>query len=256
MMKELSKTGYSLAVIQAIALRMAFACWLLFTTFPILAQEHSVSLHLNHVSLLEAINEIKRQSNLNLMYSDEDVKSVTDITVNVDNVTPEVALTACLSGTNLVAQKQNGVFVIHLRKKEKKIKLTGKVMDSKDGSPLAGATVFIMKNDKRTVGTAATLDGDFSLEVPADTKEVVASYIGYKNKSVKVVANKPLQIFLEENSNSLNEVVVNGYSSVKRTSFTGNAVTVTKDDLLKVSTRNMIDVLQVYDPSLRIAVNN
>ena len=92
MMKELSKTGYSLAVIQAIALRMAFACWLLFTTFPILAQEHSVSLHLNHVSLLEAINEIKRQSNLNLMYSDEDVKSVTDITVNVDNVTPEVAL--------------------------------------------------------------------------------------------------------------------------------------------------------------------
>ena len=50
MMKELSKTGYSLAVIQAIALRMAFACWLLFTTFPILAQEHSVSLHLNHVS--------------------------------------------------------------------------------------------------------------------------------------------------------------------------------------------------------------
>ena len=256
MMKELSKTGYSLAVIQAIALRMAFACWLLFTTFPILAQEHSVSLHLNHVSLLEAINEIKRQSNLNLMYSDEDVKSVTDITVNVDNVTPEVALTACLSGTNLVAQKQNGVFVIHLKKKEKKIKLTGKVMDSKDGSPLAGATVFIMKNDKRTVGTAATLDGDFSLEVPADTKEVVASYIGYKNKSVKVVANKPLQIFLEENSNSLNEVVVNGYSSVKRTSFTGNAVTVTKDDLLKVSTRNMIDVLQVYDPSLRIAVNN
>ena len=75
MMKELSKTGYSLAVIQAIALRMAFACWLLFTTFPILAQEHSVSLHLNHVSLLEAINEIKRQSNLNLMYSDEDVLS-------------------------------------------------------------------------------------------------------------------------------------------------------------------------------------
>ena len=39
MMKELSKTGYSLAVIQAIALRMAFACWLLFTTFPILAQQ-------------------------------------------------------------------------------------------------------------------------------------------------------------------------------------------------------------------------
>ena len=70
MMKELSKTGYSLAVIQAIALRMAFACWLLFMTFPMLAQEHSVSLHLNHVSLLEAINEIKRQSNLNLMYSD------------------------------------------------------------------------------------------------------------------------------------------------------------------------------------------
>lgn len=45
-------------------------------------------------------------------------------------------------------------------------------MDSKDGSPLAGATVFIMKNGKRTVGTAATLDGNFSLEVSADTKKL------------------------------------------------------------------------------------
>ena len=122
MMKELSKTGYSLAVIQAIALRMAFACWLLFTTFPILAQEHSVSLHLNHVSLLEAINEIKRQSNLNLMYSDEDVKSVTDITVNVDNVTPEVALTDLFKWYYLVAQKRNEYLLSNLRKKEKKIK--------------------------------------------------------------------------------------------------------------------------------------
>ena len=257
MMKKLSKTSCNLAIMRVIALRMAFALWLLLMAIPALAQEHYVSLHLNHVSLLEAINEIKRQSNLNLMYSDEDVKSVTDITVNVDKVTPKAALEACLDGTGLIALLQNGVFVIHAKKSgEKKVKISGKVMDSKDNSPLGGATVLITKNGKYSVGTAASMDGLFSLEIPADTKEVVASYIGYKNKYVKVSVGKPMQIFLEENTSSLNEVVVNGYSSVKRTSFTGNAVTVTKDDLLKVSTRNVIDVLQVYDPSLRIAVNN
>lgn len=257
MMKELSRISYCLTTMRTIALRMAFALWLLFMAFPTLAQNHSVSLRLKHVSLLEAINEIKRQSNLNLMYSDEDVKSVTDVTIDVVDVTPEFALEACLNGTHLMAKKQNGVFVIRAQKPgDKKVKIAGKVMDSKDGSPLVGATVFIMKNGKYTTGTAATTDGSFSFEVPAETKEVVASYIGYQNKFVKVSIGKPLQIFLEETSNSLNEVVVNGYSSVKRTSFTGNAVTVTKEDLLKVSTRNMIDVLQVYDPSLRISVNN
>ena len=49
MMKKLSKTSCNLAIMRVIALRMAFALWLLLMAIPALAQEHYVSLHLNHV---------------------------------------------------------------------------------------------------------------------------------------------------------------------------------------------------------------
>lgn len=54
----------------------------------------------------------------------------------------------------------------------------------------------------------------------------------------------------------MKEVVVTGYGNVRKTSFTGNSVTVTKDELMSVSKSNVIKALQTFDPSFRIQTNN
>ncbi len=54
----------------------------------------------------------------------------------------------------------------------------------------------------------------------------------------------------------MKEVVVTGYGNVRKTSFTGNSVTVTKDELMSVSKSNVIKALQAFDPSFRIQTNN
>ncbi len=82
------------------------------------------------------------------------------------------------------------------------------------------------------------------------------SYVGFEKATHKVAANATsVLIKLQVAEKTLDEVVT-GYSRMKKESFTGNSIQVTQKDLLKVSNRNLVDVLQVFDPSFRIEVNN
>ena len=61
---------------------------------------------------------------------------------------------------------------------------------------------------------------------------------------------------MKPDTKEVEEVVVTGYGNVRKTSFTGNSVTVSRDELLKVSKTNVMKALEVYDPSFRVKTNN
>lgn len=86
-----------------------------------------------------------------------------------------------------------------------------------------------------------------------------SSFLGMKKQVHKVLGlpkPKPLRIVMQPEAVGMDEVVVTGYANIRKESFTGAATTVTKDEILKISPRNVIDVLQVFDPSLRVVKNN
>lgn len=132
------------------------------------------------------------------------------------------------------------------------IQIKIKVVDA-DGNPLSGATV-INKNSKLSKVTAA--DGTLSLEANAgDVLEI--TYVGYERTTHKVAGNATsLLIKLKVAEKKLEEQVITGYSNIRKESFTGNSTNVTREQILKVANRNVIDVLQVYDPSFRLERNN
>lgn len=107
-------------------------------------------------------------------------------------------------------------------------------------------------------GTVCDIDGNFKISAPREDVVLIFSYIGMITQEVPVKANqkKDIQVRLKENENELNEVVVTGYSNIKKESFTGNTVTVKKEELMKVSKTNVISALQTFDPSFRIAENS
>ncbi|MGO4816790.1 SusC/RagA family TonB-linked outer membrane protein [Flavobacterium sp. W22_SRS_FP1] len=109
--------------------------------------------------------------------------------------------------------------------------LGGSVKEKGSGLPIPGVNVQIKNTLK---GVATDFDGKFLLkEIPAGST-VVFSYIGYKNYEYKVVSNnKALTISLEEDANSLDEVVVIGYGSQKRREVTG-AVSVVDSETLEI----------------------
>lgn len=105
----------------------------------------------------------------------------------------------------------------------------GTVIDN-HGEAVIGAT--IVQKDNRQNATVSDLDGNYSLKLPGGKGTVVVSYIGYKDKEVKVSADKIAKVTLEEDDAQLDELVVVGYGQQKKTSVVG-AITQTTGEVLE-----------------------
>jgi hypothetical protein len=104
--------------------------------------------------------------------------------------------------------------------------VTGRVTDTRDGSPIQGVSV-LPKGSRAGVVTGA--DGSFQISLAPDTKTLVFSSVGYGLKEVPVT-DGPIQVTLTTTGSSLNEVVVIGYGSVKKKDLTGSIATVGEKD--------------------------
>jgi len=118
--------------------------------------------------------------------------------------------------------------------------VTGKIVDSKDGSPLIGASVV---SKGTTTGAISDVNGDFRLSVSESATTLVVSYIGYNRKEFPITAS-PMTLALDPLSNSLNEVLVVGYGTVKKKDATGAVVKVTSDNFVQGVTTNPLQQLQ------------
>ncbi|MFN4006386.1 MAG: SusC/RagA family TonB-linked outer membrane protein [Chitinophagaceae bacterium] len=97
--------------------------------------------------------------------------------------------------------------------------VTGKVTDEK-GVPVAGASVQAGK-----VGTTTGADGTFTLSVPANTKQLRVTYVGFESTSVSI-GTSPMAIVLTSEDKSLSEVVVVGYGTQRKKDYTGNTASI------------------------------
>lgn len=125
--------------------------------------------------------------------------------------------------------------------------VTGKVLSASDNEPLLGATVIVQGKQG---GSVTDLDGNFSIETN-DGQTLVVSYIGFITQRVKVNGDN-LIIKLEEEANSLNDVVVIGYGVQKKKLVTGANINVKGDDIAKLNTSNPLQALQGQTPGMTI----
>lgn len=107
--------------------------------------------------------------------------------------------------------------------------VTGKVTDSKDGKPLAGASVKVKGT---TTGTATNSAGSFTLSVTTSATELEVSMIGYSAITVSITGDN-LLIGLDPVAGGLNDVIVVGYGTVKKKDLTGAVIAVTAKDFVK-----------------------
>ena len=122
-----------------------------------------------------------------------------------------------------------------------KKRVTGLISD-KQGESIIGATI-IVKGDPAT-GTTSDLDGRFTLDVPPKSTLVI-SYIGYRTREIRVrrgLSRYP--VVLEEDNQVLDEVVVIGYGTVKKSDLTGSVSTVGARQFEEQPVKNVADILQ------------
>ena len=119
--------------------------------------------------------------------------------------------------------------------------VTGKVIDE-DGMEVIGANISI-KNGKG-IGTITDLDGKYSLKVNNPSKDIlVFSFIGMRSLEVPVKNKKQINVTLEADNKMLDEVVVIGYGTSKRSDLTGSVVSVKSEDLMQTPTSDVAQAL-------------
>lgn len=106
--------------------------------------------------------------------------------------------------------------------------------------PLPGVNI-IEKGTK--IGAITDFDGKFSIKVSKPDATLVISYIGFETQEIKIAGKKTINIVLKQNLESLDEVVVVGYGTSRKSDLTGSIVAVTGDDLKKQSISNVAEAL-------------
>ncbi|MDR0962194.1 MAG: TonB-dependent receptor [Mediterranea sp.] len=121
------------------------------------------------------------------------------------------------------------------------ISLSGTVVGASDNEPLPGVNVVVKGNT--TTGTITDADGRFSLSVPSNAV-LSFSYVGYQPQDVSVNGRHQLQVVLHEDTEILNEVVVIGYGTQKKSVVTAAIARVSADDLSEIPPTRVDNVLK------------
>lgn len=222
------------------------------------SQEVLLNLKMADVSFEKVLKIIESQTEYTCLYSYDDVVKVDHLNLDFENATLRTILEKCVKGTDLQYKVVDQTIVIRSLPKnavqqEKREKVVnGRVTDNRL-NPLPGVTILI-KDTK--LGVVADAMGQFKIAYPEDMKvTLIFSFIGMKNREIEITTQQSVEVTLEEDVTALEDVVVTGYSNVRKSSFTGNATTVNREQLLRTNNKNVISALQTFDPSFRIKEN-
>lgn len=127
--------------------------------------------------------------------------------------------------------------------------VTGKVTAASDGTPVIGAGVVVLGT---TVGTMTEADGTYSMMVPSGTTELSVVCLGYKTVTEQINGRSVINFVLEEEFDSLDDVVVVGYGVQKKKLTTGANLNVKGEELMKRSTGSALQALQGQTPGMQI----
>ena len=182
-----------------------------FFVLPSLAQSPgNVTLELNKVSLVQALQQLKSQTQVRFVYSDEELRTAPLVTLSVDDASLAATLDLLFRDQPYTYEKSGeNVYVIKPLKPAENQRggvnktIRGKVVDSRTGIPLIGATVQEPKSKKRTVSRA---DGTFTLEVPRDCQYLSVSFMGYKSERMAVKGNSVLVAALQSTDQNRGEL--------------------------------------------------
>ena len=239
---------------------IAFIC--LFTlnlSANVYSQKNIVSLDLSDVSVEQFVKAVKQQTSLKFMYNSSLIRQAGKISVKVENKELKDVLSMVLGKVNLEYEFFNNVILIRQKgegksEQQKKKVVNGTVKDE-HGVTLPGVSVLIKGE---SVGGATDIIGKYSITIPENKKEVVFafSFVGMVPVEVRYTGQDSINVVLKEDVEKIDEVVVNGYFTRKKESYTGVSTTFSGNDLRKVSTGNILNTLSMLDPSFTKVVNN
>jgi TonB-linked SusC/RagA family outer membrane protein len=214
------------------------------------AQNTKITLDLNNVTIEKVLKEIEMKTEFKFLFSRDDINvnklvSVKAKNEKVKNILNKIFLEMAVSFELL--NKQIIIKNIPKDKEENPINLLidqqleikGTVTNS-HGTPLPGVTVIIQGTKN---GTTTDFDGKFSIKVGSGNK-LIFSFTGMESKVVKITNQTTIDVVLEDSLEQLDELVIIGYGSVKKSDLTGSVSSVNSADLNRNKSTEVLSALQ------------
>lgn len=216
---------------------------------PLAAKAQNLTVRYVDQSLEQVINDLKQKTKYSFVYQKHILEGKEPVTADFTNVPLDYILDRVLFPADLNYEiVERNVIIRPMEQGTFRRVVTGKVVD-RQGEPVPGTTVLIKDTQ---FGTAADINGEFSLVVDNHAPVLVFSFVGMLNKEVVITTDTelPLRVELLPDVKLMDEVVITGYQNLKRENATGSYQTVTSEDLGSRYTTDIVSNLEGRIPGL------
>lgn len=253
-------------------MRVTFLHFLLIITLAAMANateisaqvlDTRISLTLEKVTLREALTRIEAISGVRFLYESRIIPATERVSVSATEEKLGDILHRILDEKHIKYEAEgNQVILTREGAAEQKVKtdainrpvdfeVTGTVVDE-TGAGLPGVNVVVKGTTK---GTATDANGKFILSVPDKNSVLVFSFIGYAPQEIVVGEQTQINIQLESDARSLQEVVVVGYGTVKKSDLTGSVASIKSEDVNAYPTTNLMQTLAGRATGVHVSQN-
>lgn len=267
--KRKTTTNYSkptLRITKRLTLFLLLAFFNLTTS--LYSQEAGITIQLKNTAIKDVFNEIEKKSSYIFLLSGNLGNELErKVTVDARSKPIEAILNPVIAKTDLryeivdrqvIIYKKTQTSVTDPRRRiqteqppaEGRLLVAGVVADE-EGIPLIGVNVVA---EDTSIGTVTGEKGEFNIAVPINST-LCFTYIGYVSQKIEITRQVFMDIKMQEDVQTLEDIVVTGYAPVRKESFTGSITQIKKEDLLNVSTGNIVNAIQAFDPSFRLMDN-
>jgi TonB-linked SusC/RagA family outer membrane protein len=210
------------------------------------SQNAKLSLHMNRVTVEEVIDQIEKSTQFKFVFTDKAVDTSREVSVYVSNGNVTEALNQLMQHTDLEYRIVEKLIVLSQKapavaQQDRERRVSGSVLDE-HGEPVIGANVV----EKGTAnGVITDINGHFTILVSGGATLQI-SYIGYIEQEVAVNNQTGIPVILRENTLALDEVVVVGYGTMKKSDLTGSVISLKMEDKEMAANVSLSQALQGY----------
>ncbi|HEY6900481.1 MAG TPA: TonB-dependent receptor [Puia sp.] len=233
-----------------------------------------ISLELKDESLVTALERIQQMTPFLFAYNKREIKKIHNLSLVSDNRSVHSIMEALLANTRLrYEQLGNTIVISSVRdrsegisgmfkqlspttsgREEIKARILSGTVTNEKGEPLAGVSITVRGS---SVGTSSGADGSFKITVPDEGATLQFSNVGYETQNVKVSATtSTLNIRLKETVSGLNDVVVIGYGTARKSDLTGAVVSLKGESLVDRPISNVSSALEGKIAGVDVNINS
>lgn len=208
-----------------------------------------IELHSDQKSIIDVLKGIERKTEFNFVYSIEELENLDRIKVDINGTVYDVLVELTkLTHLNFKQINENIIVkklanpqapTVQVSLNSKQMQLIQGIVREQNSLPLPGVSILI---EGSTSGTVSDENGEFSINAdPGDV--LIFSFVGFVTQSITVSSQTKLDVVMLDDAKALEEIVVIGYGTVKKSDLTGSVASVKSKEINAFPTTNVLQAL-------------